>query len=125
MRIAITGYPLPEPVIIHDITPDGIIHPDGWLLDHADAAQLLDAWLNAPTDEDDVAREWAYSESGLFVTALHMEGEIGLAFWESASGSDGTDVYSTRNMPFDFDIRLLDDTGSSREGLHFDNGSGR
>ncbi|HRN28949.1 MAG TPA: hypothetical protein PK781_01555 [Terrimesophilobacter sp.] len=115
MRIAISGYPLPEPVIIYDITPDGLIHPDGWLLDHADVAQLLRTWRDAPTDEDDVTREWAYSESGLFVTALYMEGEIGIAFWESARGSDGTDVYSTQNMPFDFDIRLLDDTTGQGE----------
>lgn len=125
MRIAITGYPLPDPVIIHGVTPDGLIHPDGWLLDHADVAELLDAWRDAPTDEDDVVREWAYSESGLFVTALHMEGEINVAFWESACGSDGNDVYSTRNMPFDFDIRLIDDTGGSGEGFRFGAGSGR
>lgn len=114
MRIAITGHPLPEPVIVDDITPDGRIHPDGWLLDHADAARLLDAWRNAPTDDDAVVREWGYSESGLFITALYLDGELSLATWESARGSDGNDVYSTQNMPFDFDIHLLDDTGGAQ-----------
>ena len=117
MRITITGYPLPDPVIIHDIRLDNLIHADGWLLDHEDAVRLLDAWRDAPTDEDDVRREWIYSESGVFVTALYLDGEVGLALWESARGSDGTDVYSTRDMPFDFDIRLLDDTGVPDEGI--------
>ncbi|OJX65521.1 MAG: hypothetical protein BGO95_10695 [Micrococcales bacterium 73-13] len=115
MRIQITGYPLPAPVIIHDPAPDAFMRAGHWLLDHEDAARLLTAWRDALTDEADVRREWAYSESGLFATALYLDGELSVALWESATGSDGTDVYSTATIPFDFEVRLLDDIGPSED----------
>lgn len=102
-KISITGHPLPAPVTIHNAEPDKTIHGDGWLLTVTQAARLLDAWKNAPTGNDsDLIREWVYCESGVFVTALCMDGEVGLSVWESATGTDGDDIYSTVTMPFDF-----------------------
>ena len=123
MHIQISGYPLPAPVIIHEIVPDDLIHAGHWLLEQDDAARLLEAWRDAPTDEADVRREWAYSESGLFATALYLDGEITIALWESACGSDGDDLYSTRDMPFDFEVRLHD--GETPREHHRDAGATR
>ena len=56
-------------------------HPRrGWLLTVAQVTRLLDAWRNAPTGNDtDVIREWACTQSGVFITALCMVGEVGLS----------------------------------------------
>lgn len=109
--ISITGRPLPAPVTVDNVERDDTIHGDGWLLTAPQAARLLDAWKTAPTGNDtDVIREWVYSESGVFLTALCMDGEVSLSVWESATGSDGDDIYSTLIMPFDFHI------GAAREG---------
>lgn len=102
--ITITGYPLPEPVTIPAVQPDETIHGDGYLLAPAQTRQLLDAWKDAPGGAD-VVRDWIYSEAGLFVTALHLDEEISLSIWEAAIGSNGTDLYSTTTMPFDFDVQ--------------------
>ncbi|MFC4244996.1 hypothetical protein ACFOYW_16630 [Gryllotalpicola reticulitermitis] len=101
--ITVTGYPLPEPVIIPAVQPDETIQGDGYLLTPAQTRQLLDVWKDAP-GEPDVVREWIYSEAGLFVTALHLDEEITLSIWEAAIGSDGADLYSTTAMPFDFNV---------------------
>lgn len=105
MQITISGYPLPGTVTISNARPDEHIHGEGWLLDLEQATHLLDAWQHAPTGHSDVARAWAYYEVGMIVTALHLDGEVTISGWESAIGSDGADLYSTVNMPFDFDIR--------------------
>jgi hypothetical protein len=102
--ITVTGYPLSDPVTIRDAQPDHTIHGEGWLLGVEQAMRLLDAWTDAPTADSDVVRDWTYSESGVFVTALYLDGELGQSIWESAAGSDGDDVYSTVTMPFDFDV---------------------
>jgi hypothetical protein len=102
--ITITGCPLPEPVTIPAAQPDETIHGDGYLLTPTQTRQLLSAWKDAP-GESDVGREWIYAEAGLFVTALHLGEEITLSIWEAAIGSDGTDLYSTTTMPFDFNVQ--------------------
>ncbi|GAA4660410.1 hypothetical protein [Arthrobacter cryoconiti] len=33
-----------------------------------------------------------------------MDGTTNISGWEAADGSDGSDTYSTENMPFDFTI---------------------
>ncbi|MGO1852358.1 MAG: hypothetical protein ACTIKQ_04530 [Microbacterium sp.] len=108
MRITISGYPLPAPLTL-DAEPDDYIFDEGWLLTHDETQRLIEAWCDAPTapapnGEDDVRRIWSYSELGLFVTVLYLDGELGIDHWESAIGSEGTDLYSTTMMPFDFDI---------------------
>lgn len=100
--IFITGHPLPEAVYIPATTPDD--DTDGWLLDIPQAQLILDAWESAPAPADDVLRGWERFEIGLFVTTLAMEGEITISGWESVAGSDGTDIYSTGSMPFDFEV---------------------
>lgn len=103
--ISISGYPLIEPVTIRNACPDDSIHGSGWMLSLSEAVQLLNAWKQAPTDHSDVLREWRYSASGLFATALYLDEDISLSFWESTVGSDGTDRYSTETMPFDFEVQ--------------------
>jgi hypothetical protein len=108
LHITITGYPLPAPVRVQ-AEPDEHIFGDGWLLTQRHAQTLVAAWADAPTDPapdgtDDVRRAWDYCELGLFITALHLDGELGISHWESVTGSEGTDLYSTTMMPFDFTI---------------------
>ncbi|HEX4400161.1 MAG TPA: hypothetical protein VHZ98_02415 [Galbitalea sp.] len=102
--ITITGYPLAAPVTIRDAQPDHTINGEGWLLSVAQAMDLLDAWKDGH-GEADVVREYTYSESGLFITGLYLDREIDLSVWESATGSDGDDLYSTVMMPFDFEVQ--------------------
>jgi hypothetical protein len=100
--IFITGHPLTEAVYIPNPSPDE--GDEGqWLLNIPQAEIVLDAWASAPAAED-VIRNWERFEIGLLVTALAMEGEINISGWESVTGSDGTDIYSTGSMPFDFEI---------------------
>ncbi len=101
--ITVTGYPLAEPVTIEQAQPDTEIHGPGWLLSISQAVAILDAWKHAPRGDSDVVREWRYSAAGLFVTALYIDGDVVLSLWESATGSDGTDLYATATMPFDFE----------------------
>lgn len=108
MQITISGYPLPAPITL-TAEPDDYIIGDGFLLDHDETQRLIEAWCDAPTEpapngEDDVRRTWSYSELGLFVTVLYLDGELSIDHWESAIGSEGTDLYSTTQMPFDFTI---------------------
>lgn len=99
--ISITGRPLlPVAFTSDNAKRDETIHGDGWLVTVSQAARLFDAWKKAlaGTDDDDpVIRGWTYSESGVFVTALCMDGEIGLS-----SGSPRpapTATTSTRPSP--------------------------
>ncbi|MAP64363.1 MAG: hypothetical protein CMH34_11620 [Microbacterium sp.] len=113
MRLTITGYPLAEPVVIDGAEPDDTIFGTGWLIAQPQAEAVITAWADAPTGlapdgADDVRRAWHYSPLGVFVTALHLDGELGLSEWESAIGSEGDDRYSTTQMPFDFDIAATD-----------------
>ena len=110
MRITISGHPLPGTLAIVGAIPDETIYGEGWLLNPTQAMHLLDLWKHAPTGDGDAVRDWAYSDSSVFVTALYLDGELGMAVWDSATGSDGTDLYSTTTMPFDFDI-CADDGG--------------
>lgn len=108
MKITISGYPLPAPLTL-DAEADEHLIGEGWLLSRDDTERLIDAWCEAPTDpapsgEDDVRRSWSYCELGLFITVLYLDGELSIEHWESADGSEGTDIYSTTMMPFDFTI---------------------
>lgn len=108
MQITISGYPLPVPITL-TAEKDGHIIGEGFLLDHDETQRLIEAWCDAPTafapnGEDDVRRTWSYSELGLFITVLHLDGELSIDHWESAIGSEGTDLYSTTQMPFDFTV---------------------
>ncbi|MGO1506710.1 MAG: hypothetical protein ACTHW5_01545 [Microbacterium sp.] len=118
MKITISGYPLPAPVTL-DADIDDHIFGSGWLLAHDDAQKLIEAWCDAPTDlspdgNDDVRRTWSYSELGLFVTVLSLDGELSIDHWESAEGSEGYDIYSTTTMPFDFTIHPADGAEAAR-----------
>lgn len=108
MQIKISGYPLTEPLTLRAEKDEHIIG-EGFLLDIDETRRIIETWCNAPTHpapngEDDVRRSWSYSELGLFVTVLYMDGELTMEHWESASGSEGTDQYSTTQMPFDFTV---------------------
>lgn len=108
MQITISGYPLPAPITLTAEADDYIVG-EGFLLDHDETQRLIEAWCDAPSDlapngADDVRRTWSYSELGLFVTVLYLDGELSIDHWESAIGSEGTDLNSTTQMPFDFTI---------------------
>lgn len=108
MQIKISGYPLTAPITLRAEKDEHIIG-EGFLLDIDETCRLIEAWCDAPTHpapggEEDVHRSWSYSELGLFVTVLYMDGELTMDHWESATGSDGTDLYSTTQMPFDFTV---------------------
>ena len=105
MAITIIGYPLRGEVTIRDPRPDIDVHGAGWLLDVEQVVHLLDAWKHSPGGDSDVVREWVYYDVGLFVTVLYLDCEISVSSWEAATGSDGTDLYSTVTMPFDFTVR--------------------
>jgi len=104
MPLSISGHPLRRTVRIDHPRPDTAIEGTFWLLDVEQVARLLDAWKSAPGGDSDVRREWAYYDYGLFVCVLLIDGEIVMSSWEVATGSDGTDLYSTASMPFDFTI---------------------
>lgn len=115
MRLTLTGYPLAEPVVIEGAEVDETIFGRGWLLTQTQVDAIVTAWADAPVDPapdgtEDVCRAWRYSPTGIFVTALYLDGELGLSEWESATGSEGEDRYSTTQMPFDFDIAALPDS---------------
>lgn len=101
--IVITGFPYPSPVVIDDVSECDTHGSPHWGLTRGPAGQLLDAWTSARGGED-VCRSFEIFEIGLIATALYLDGEINMSGWESATGSDGTDIYSTANMPFDFEI---------------------
>lgn len=102
--ITIAGHPLPTPVKIANVTRDGFLDDESWLLTKEQAAILLDAWKEAPTVGTDIIREWERFEIGLIATSLTMDGTTNISGWEAADGADGTDSYSTANMPFDFSV---------------------
>ncbi len=113
MRLIVTGHPLAEPVVLDGAHPDESIFGTGWLIGREQAEAIITACAEAPADPatngvDDLRRAWHYSPLGLFVTALYLDGELGLSEWESAIGADGADRYSTTQMPFDFDITATD-----------------
>lgn len=102
--ISIAGYPLPTPVTLTNVARDCFIDDESWLLTRNQASILLNAWKEAPAANTDVIREWERFEIGLIATALTMDGTTNIGGWEAADGSDGSDTYSTANMPFDFTI---------------------
>ena len=106
--ISFTGCPLPSPVVIEKVTECETYGEPHWSLTRDQARQLLEAWCDAPRAKDsDTYRAFEIFEIGLIVTALHLDGETTLSGWESATGSHGTDIYSTENMPFDFEIATI------------------
>lgn len=118
MQITISGYPLITALTLA-AEPDDYLIGDGFLIDHDDAQRLIEAWCNAPTDpapngDDDVCRSWSYSELGLFITVLYLDGELSIDHWESADGSEGSGVYSTTTMPFDFTITPATESENDR-----------
>lgn len=98
IKIEAGPCPLNETLILENAEPDDMADTD-WLINTDQARQILEAWKEAPR-EDDVIREWAYYESEYFITALTMEGETTIDNWES----EGTSTYSTANMPLDLTI---------------------
>ena len=96
-----------------NVTTDIHIDDSHWLLTKSQATDLLAAWCAADrTDggdfpDDDLVRAYHYSPLGIFVTALHMDGELTTDEWESAYGMDDFDLYSTSQIPFDVEIQLL------------------
>ena len=105
--ISFTGCPLPSPVVIEKVTECETYGEPHWSLTRDQARQLLEAWCESPREEDGDHRTFEIFEIGLIVTALYLDGETTLSGWESTSGSDGTDAYSTENMPFDFEIAAI------------------
>lgn len=102
--ISIAGYPLATPVTLTNVARDCFIEDESWLLTRDQASILLNAWKEAPAADTDVIREWERFEIGLIATALTMDGTTNISGWEAADRSDGSDTYSTANMPFDFTI---------------------
>jgi hypothetical protein len=108
--IRITGYPLQEPLVFTDVATDIYVDDNHHLLNLTQTEQLLTAWRDADPDAaqgSDVARSYLYSEVGTVVTALHLDHELTLTEWESAEGCGGDAVFTTAQMPFDFDIEVL------------------
>jgi len=105
--IQISGYPLEAPLTF-EVTPDVYVDEKHWLLNLDQAEQLCTAWRDADTEgADDIARAYIYSETGTIITALHMEHEVSLTEWESAQGCGGDAVFSTAQLPFEFDLAVL------------------
>ena len=100
--IEISGHPLPESMRF-SAEVDEIYVGEGYLLSLGQAMRLLDAWENAPKD-DDTVRAYDYCEAGVFATSLTMEGTANVSFWECVDSADDP-YFNTAQMPFDFDIR--------------------
>ena len=113
VNIQISGHPLASPMTFTNVTTDIHIDDSHWLLTKAQATDLLTAWRDADRTsggefpDSDLQRAFHYSPMGIFVTALHMDGELTLDEWESAYGMDDFDVYSTSQIPLDVEIKLL------------------
>lgn len=107
--IQISGHPLETPLRFDDVTTDTFENPAHWLLTQPQAARLVQSWREAPTEEVGHSRASVYSQLGVFVTALYIEGELTTDEWESVAGSGDAqnDLYSTSTMPFDFTIAVV------------------
>ena len=100
-------------IVVTDVVNDDIVgQPEARisaLLSVEQALQVVTAWLEGSAKEfSDTYRCYRYSESGYFAVATSSPSGIQLGSWEAASGSDGTDVYSTTNLPFKVSIRPVE-----------------
>lgn len=74
---------------------DDRFFPDAWLLEQNQAALLMDAWAASVARPTGVQ----HLEVGVFIGAFGGSDSILIQTWESATGSDGNDIYSTGNFP--------------------------
>lgn len=111
--IQISGHPLKSPMTFSDVTVDEYLDENHWLLTRAQAEDLIVAWRDAeriPECDCCDGKLWAayrYHPMGIFMTALYLEHELTMDEWESAYGADDFDLYSTSQVPFEVEIKLL------------------
>lgn len=97
----ITSPDLPGTVTFdHTDTITGVVLRCAVLLTVEQTARLLDVWCEGrPGTSADRERKYLYSELGLFVTGIRRDTGFEFGCWESASGRDGADQYSTAHSP--------------------------
>ncbi len=112
VKLIVSGYPLVKPVEIElDDEQAEVIQVwgegrfDVLILGMPQARRIVRAWVEAPVQDEIVRAADFLSAADVFITALHMEGEINIGHWY---GED----YWLIDMPFDFNLRLVDNEGN-------------
>ncbi|MGV8970404.1 MAG: hypothetical protein ACOH1J_08140 [Microbacteriaceae bacterium] len=113
-NIQITGNPLDEPIIFHNVPTDYFLDENHWLLTKEQAENILIAWRDTDLTADGLwphkhaYRSFIYNDLGLFTAAMYMDGVLHLEQWESADGYDDNAVFSTSQLPFGLEVTVIE-----------------